>query len=233
MVKDCIRLIVSVSEPHSILAIDARNTEILGYRDKELFGMSVLLLCEPFSITRLETAIAEAFSQADPSKYIEFCDKWGARHGYVTSTSPYFEENGTIASCFLTLHRSSGDIHSNLMSHDSPLRFIWGPDKFVECSGNLKIQAGVETYDLSDAIHARNLIPTVWPRRKQKRSNSDKPLPITITLDTIEAWKHLPQSQAAMCIGVSKTALKQVCRKLGMKKWPYLRLRGPEPIDSQ
>ena len=190
-------------------------------------------MCEPFSINLLETAIAEAFSQADPSKYIEFCDKWGARHGYVTSTSPYFEENGTIASCFLTLHRSSGDIHSNLMSHDSPLRFIWGPDKFVECSGNLKIQAGVETYDLSDAIHARNLIPTVWPRRKQKRSNSDKPLPITITLDTIEAWKHLPQSQAAMCIGVSKTALKQVCRKLGMKKWPYLRLRGPEPIDSQ
>ena len=221
MLHDCIQLIVSVPVPHSILAIDARNAEILGYRGSELFGMSILLLCEPFSIPHLESVVSEAFLLNDSTRSIEFCDKWGSRHRYFASTSPHFEENETIASCLLTLKSNLG---ADDLAAISQSDFIWNVDGFEKgSSGISKIQ---------QEIVNEKMIPTIWPRNMRKRLHSDDPSPITVTLDTIKAWQHLPQHQAAMCIGVSKTALKNACRKLGLERWPYKRLCGPESCHA-
>eukprot|EP00961_Rhodomonas_salina_P239919 3241196-Rhodomonas_salina.1 len=39
---------------------------------------------------------------------------------------------------------------------------------------------------------------------------------------------HLPLDEAAEAIGICSTALKNVCRKLGVSRWPYRRVRRSE-----
>ena len=47
--------------------------------------------------------------------------------------------------------------------------------------------------------------------------------PIRIDRDVIVALFNKPQAQAAQHLGISTTALKQVCRKLSVSRWPYTR----------
>eukprot|EP01080_Neovahlkampfia_damariscottae_P007480 gene7480-11804_t len=41
------------------------------------------------------------------------------------------------------------------------------------------------------------------------------------TREEIEELYHLPIAEAAQRLGICKTLLKQVCRKLNIEKWPY------------
>ena len=50
--------------------------------------------------------------------------------------------------------------------------------------------------------------------------------PVAITLDTLQHFSHRPLPAAAEALGVSHTALKAACRKLGIKRWPYWPGRG-------
>ena len=47
--------------------------------------------------------------------------------------------------------------------------------------------------------------------------------PIKVDLNTIYSMFGMPQPEAARLLGLSLTALKQVCRKLGVSRWPYTR----------
>jgi len=49
-----------------------------------------------------------------------------------------------------------------------------------------------------------------------------------VDLESIEPLFDLPQKDAAKELGISLTALKQVCRKLGVDRWPYWRKKKPE-----
>ena len=48
-------------------------------------------------------------------------------------------------------------------------------------------------------------------------------------MDAIKALFGLPQKDAAKALGISLTALKQVCRKLGVDRWPYWRKKKSKP----
>ena len=47
--------------------------------------------------------------------------------------------------------------------------------------------------------------------------------PVELTREAIAAMFTVPQPKAAQDLGVSLTALKQGCRRLGITRWPYMR----------
>ena len=52
-------------------------------------------------------------------------------------------------------------------------------------------------------------------------------LPVKVDRETVESLFGVPQPDAARALGISLTSLKQVCRKLGVTRWPYQRLLNP------
>lgn len=72
----------------------------------------------------------------------------------------------------------------------------------------------------------RYLSFTVYPRRgssKGKKPKGKKPRGATVhvTRQLLEAHFDMPLAQAAKKIGICATALKRVCRPLGVEKWPF------------
>ena len=71
----------------------------------------------------------------------------------------------------------------------------------------------------------------IFPRRKlhegEQRAAYPEPMrgrpPLKLNLKTVESVFDLPQKDAALKFGISLTAFKQVCRKLGINCWPYRR----------
>lgn len=66
----------------------------------------------------------------------------------------------------------------------------------------------------------------LFPRRKQGEGGCPPVKgrsPVLIELDSISALFDTPQMVAARTLGISLTTLKQVCRKLGVTRWPYMR----------
>jgi len=66
----------------------------------------------------------------------------------------------------------------------------------------------------------------LFPRRKagETRTPPEKGrLPIRMDLDSIRMLFGMRQPEAAKRLAISLTALKQVCRKLGITRWPYHR----------
>jgi hypothetical protein len=67
----------------------------------------------------------------------------------------------------------------------------------------------------------------LFPRRKQGEWDCPPAKgrsPVLISRDSISALFCHPQGEAARTLGVSLTTLKQVCRKLGVPRWPYMRV---------
>jgi len=104
---------------------------------------------------------------------------------------------------------------------------------------------------LSTIEHSRAI--RVFPRRKKsddastqvttegtkrKRGNT----PVELTVARISTVLHMPQAKAARAMGISATALKSVCRRLGIRSWPNARwkketknrtsLNSPEKFDE-
>jgi hypothetical protein len=65
----------------------------------------------------------------------------------------------------------------------------------------------------------------LYPRRKAGAAAvpAKGRLPVELTRGAIEAFFGQPQPTAAQELGISLTALKQVCRRLGVERWPYVR----------
>ena len=66
----------------------------------------------------------------------------------------------------------------------------------------------------------------VFPRRKagEECSSPEKGrLPLKFDVETIQPLFALPQKDAANVLGISLTALKKVCRKLGIHSWAQVR----------
>ncbi|EKX36740.1 hypothetical protein GUITHDRAFT_155139 [Guillardia theta CCMP2712] len=59
------------------------------------------------------------------------------------------------------------------------------------------------------------------PRRKKSRTLS--PREIIIDANYLSTFFHLPQPEAAVKMVVSLSALKSVCRRVGVPRWPYKR----------
>ena len=67
-----------------------------------------------------------------------------------------------------------------------------------------------------------NSVSTVFPRRKAGQEEDHVPAPVVITMAILEKYKDIPLSKVATKLGISTTAMKKACRKLGVTRWPYL-----------
>jgi len=87
----------------------------------------------------------------------------------------------------------------------------------------------MQTRDTPDA-RCTLLAVGVFTRRKAGANSVLKRgrLPISVDLDSIRMLFGMRQPEAAKTLTISLTALKQVCRKLGIVRWPYRRpcIRG-------
>ena len=60
---------------------------------------------------------------------------------------------------------------------------------------------------------------TVFPRgRTQRNPNASR---VHVNWPMITRYFHLPLLHAAHCMGISDSTLKKICRKFGLKRWPY------------
>jgi hypothetical protein len=78
----------------------------------------------------------------------------------------------------------------------------------------------------------------IFPRRKTGDTASGgeavqtrRRLPLSITMASIEPFVTLPQKEAAQKLGISLTALKKTCRKLGVERWSQVRKRCKAPMS--
>lgn len=71
-------------------------------------------------------------------------------------------------------------------------------------------------------------IITLFPRRKagQSRPGGGKG-PVVLNLELLEQFYGMPLHVAANRLGICQTAIKKVCRRLGIMKWPYKEMRMP------
>ena len=65
--------------------------------------------------------------------------------------------------------------------------------------------------------------PRTWARNQP-------PLPVyDLTAHALAALFAFPSADAARAVGLSLTAFKRTCRRLGVPRWPYARKRPPAP----
>ncbi|EKX35392.1 hypothetical protein GUITHDRAFT_118412 [Guillardia theta CCMP2712] len=76
-------------------------------------------------------------------------------------------------------------------------------------------------------------IAEVFPRKRKGEIEKFK-MPITLDMAKISNLFHLRQTEAAQQLGISLTALKNACRRVGLAKWPYSRKRpSGSPVETK
>jgi len=98
---------------------------------------------------------------------------------------------------------------------------------FISADGPSKCQERGTIRNLNGA--------TVFPRRKpnlQRAMEKGCPAaaPVSITLEVLQQLASHSLPTAASKLGISATAMKNACRKLGISRWPYFPAR-PRPLD--
>ncbi|EKX53856.1 hypothetical protein GUITHDRAFT_100822 [Guillardia theta CCMP2712] len=62
----------------------------------------------------------------------------------------------------------------------------------------------------------------IFPRRKAfQDARPHKGKALMVDISTLQPLFGLPQEEASKLLGISVTAMKQLCRKLGVGRWPY------------
>jgi hypothetical protein len=74
----------------------------------------------------------------------------------------------------------------------------------------------------------------IFPRRKGGQSKKcAESAPVIITAELLQMCFDMPLVQAAKKLGICATALKKVCRKLGIHKWPYKEMKPSLSLGRQ
>ena len=69
-------------------------------------------------------------------------------------------------------------------------------------------------------------VPIVQVIPRKKRGGDDKLNDeVTLTMEFVSTFFHMRQSEVAKHLGISLTALKSGCRRIGLPRWPYSRKR--------
>ena len=88
---------------------------------------------------------------------------------------------------------------------------------------------------------ARNSEAVVFPRRRpypdaslatQAEGQRAPAVPVIVTRELVATLADLPLRKAAATAGISPTAFKRACRKLGVRRWTYKRCRPAEPVKA-
>lgn len=84
-------------------------------------------------------------------------------------------------------------------------------------TGSKKLSQPMQPSSLS----SQNSMNTIFPRRKAGQHARLNSKPVVLNETTLRKLFALPLHEAATTLGISATAMKSACRKLGIKKWPY------------
>eukprot|EP00286_Rhodomonas_abbreviata_P008302 CAMPEP_0181320220 /NCGR_PEP_ID=MMETSP1101-20121128/18001_1 /TAXON_ID=46948 /ORGANISM="Rhodomonas abbreviata, Strain Caron Lab Isolate" /LENGTH=484 /DNA_ID=CAMNT_0023427897 /DNA_START=115 /DNA_END=1569 /DNA_ORIENTATION=+ len=86
----------------------------------------------------------------------------------------------------------------------------------------------------SDTIEGKKRL-IIFPRRKagQRERDINNVAPVHLTLESIEEIADVPLLVAAKQLGISKTALKNACRHLGLDRWPFRRRMQTARLQSK
>jgi hypothetical protein len=78
------------------------------------------------------------------------------------------------------------------------------------------------------------VVTRTFARRKKGEDHRVCEDPIMLTMQDVTGAFHLPLKDAAASFGMCPTSLKQACRKLGVRRWPYRpSTRAPRQCDSE
>ena len=84
--------------------------------------------------------------------------------------------------------------------------------------------------DLMHTNQQDSLSIQIMPRQKKKACGNKQmflhPSPVVITHELIKTLHGLSLPQAAQVVGISSTAFKRVCRRLGIDRWEFKRGKG-------
>lgn len=83
----------------------------------------------------------------------------------------------------------------------------------------------------ADKKESEQTVSTIFPRRKHGQQRKDASGPVVVTLDVLEQYSDISLTDAAKKLGISPTAVKKACRKLGVQRWPYK--KNPDPVEPQ
>jgi len=96
---------------------------------------------------------------------------------------------------------------------------------------------GEKGWEEPDALRKRESIATVHlvrPKGRSMKVTKAGRYTSDITMEEIEQHFHLPAYEAARRMGIGLTILKRLCRKFGLKRWPYQRKKfNPEEADAE
>mmetsp|Transcript_42272 Transcript_42272/g.133172 ORF Transcript_42272/g.133172 Transcript_42272/m.133172 type:complete len:157 (-) Transcript_42272:394-864(-) len=88
--------------------------------------------------------------------------------------------------------------------------------------GQHRQQLQESSADVSPEQSPTNQTVRLFPRKK-KGCTSPNVRELVVDKDTLNMYIHLPQAEAAHKLGISLSALKSVCRRVGLSRWPYKR----------
>jgi len=77
----------------------------------------------------------------------------------------------------------------------------------------------------------RKAVSKVIPRRKPGQSLEETKA-VCISLETLERFSNIPLAKAAVALGISPTAMKKACRRLGITRWPHSTQAAPAKNDG-
>ncbi len=111
-------------------------------------------------------------------------------------------------------HRAP-DAASYLTAH------LAGPSRPAGALAPAKSESDSDAEESENDKEARGSVNTIFPRRKQGQHARTNSQPVVLNEATLSQLFTLPLHKAAVKLGISATAMKSACRKLGIKKWPY------------
>ncbi|EKX53854.1 hypothetical protein GUITHDRAFT_150317, partial [Guillardia theta CCMP2712] len=82
------------------------------------------------------------------------------------------------------------------------------------------------------SLQEEGLQVRIFPRRKAfQDSKPYKGKALMVDISTLQPLFGLPQEEASKLLGISVTAMKQLCRKLGVGRWPYQKPSHKEMVN--
>ena len=247
-----VRVIVSTDAPHYIYATEMHMDGFLGRTEIELHGQSISILCGPFTDTEvLFSAISNAATLKTTSNIIMFNDIYANQFEFLVTCSPFLDDYGLLKGCMLAfeiapqvsyfghqaeepLSASAGIPHANPAGEIGFFKTAGTTAPSTEPSspdGSYCSPYASESDRPGPGARGQPSGVRVFPRRKRGLDPESPIAAVTVSLEAIRALQDLPVTDAAGRLGISATAFKKACRKLGIERWTYRRVPGP-PTDE-
>ena len=133
-----------------------------------------------------------------------------------------------VGSCRTSKQRS---VHADSSSQDDRIKAEWEGAEHDNADGYRSDELAGAAGDMEASVDSDFKI---FPRRKGGQSKKcAESAPVIITAELLQTCFDMPLVRAAKKLGICATALKKVCRKLGIHKWPYKEMKPSLSLSRQ